>query len=347
MPVTAAKKAHDAARCVPIGVEVGVVDRDAQTPALRVVKGPADDGRELGPGQSTGHGRVTCCIAGGELTTAEHVEIDVRPPRRCPPRQMLYGRSAQFIGPSVHLVGRVQPNAVGDGRRPETGAVALVALAEHHHRVRLDRRQVRTQRPDYVGAGQPQQQRNLHVGRLAIGRGRHRGRVLVRVEEQQPGAACFVTQCRNGPEENRAVPAVEQREAALGQRTADAAVDSVDHRDQRVLVEEPGWTSTRLRFRRRDVRGDHRARQSGRQPRLPQRRWRLSLAAATSRAVETHPDQINLIQAAEGHASSMAAARTRGGPCVTASSRWLLCRCARVSVPRLGANRAPARRTAR
>ena len=169
----------------------------------------------------------------------------------------------------------------------------------------------------------------------------NRGRVLVRVEKQQPGAACFVTQCRNGPEENRAVPAVEQREAAVGQRIADAAVDSVDHRDQRVLVEEPGWTSTRLRFRRRDVRGDHRARQSGRQPRLPQRRWRLSLAAATSRAVETHPDQINLVQAAEGHASSMAVAPNSGSLCVTASSRWVLRRCARVVGPSAGSEQGP------
>ena len=116
-----------------------------------------------------------------------------------------------------------------------------------------------------------------------------------------PAAPCVVTQRRNGPEKHRAVRAVEQREAPLGQRTADAAVDRVDHREQRGLVEQPGRTSARFRLERRDVRGEHRAQQRGHQPRLPQGGGRLGLPAATSGAVEAHPDQIDFIQAAEGH----------------------------------------------
>ena len=77
--------------------------------------------------------------------------------------------------------------------------------------------------------GHPEQQRNLHVRRLTGRRLFNCCCVFVAIYEQQPGGVAPVIERRNSAEQNRAVAAIQDREAASPQRTSYSLVHGLDH----------------------------------------------------------------------------------------------------------------------
>ncbi len=107
-----------------------------------------------------------------------------------------------------------QQDAVGQRRDVQLTAVGVVAWAEHGYLPELQNGQAGAERCGGLLTGEAEQQRDLHVGRLSVGRDFQRGVVLVAVDEHEAGLTGNVTQRRHGGEQYGTVSTVDKWEAA-------------------------------------------------------------------------------------------------------------------------------------
>ena len=283
----------------PLGVLVRIVDREAAADARRRSgEQRHDEVGELVPRQAAGFVGDVGQALRRELDGIEHVEVDVQPPPVHVAGQLL----DRLASGACWIVGdfgeRGQPHpGIGERADIELPPPLVVARTEHHKLFGPQRGQAIAEFAGQQSAGQPEQQPDLGVGRLAVLGHVQRHGVLVAVDEHQPDVADVVAQAGHDAEQRRAVAAVDEREPARTHHFPHLAVEGIGHGQQRSFVDQAGRRATgRIRIGQYQVVVvDHVVMVEGiAQPGVAQRRRRPGLVSGTPIAVERNPDQFDV-----------------------------------------------------
>src|SRR5689334_9396086 len=102
----------DAPRGPAVGIQVGVIDRQAPAGAAAALHRRRPDLGELPPGQPAGQRDLAGGAACRELAARQDVEIDVQPPARRSCHDVLDGHAGIAGRVRGNLTGRAQPHPV-------------------------------------------------------------------------------------------------------------------------------------------------------------------------------------------------------------------------------------------
>ena len=137
-----------------------------------------------------------------------------------------------------HLVRVQQRHTACYSSDPKRIAEGIVVRPKHHERLRFQDADGRTQWLRQTMTGHAQQNRDLHVCRLAIRRLLHESGVFVSVDEQQPRLTDRVPQRRKRRQQNGTIRSVDQRELISRHGAGQLRTERLNHRQQGSSVEQ-------------------------------------------------------------------------------------------------------------